>query len=229
LAEEMMKEIFGIHGIPHVVHADRGTSMTSKSVAALLADLGVTRSHSRPSVSNDNPYSESLFKTMKYGPVFPNGSARSATPAPGAVIFGYLLGRDHAQEADWHTVTIDRADVVSDEGSGRLLTVTVDDWSYGMEVQVDKWIDQSGTVRDAGWPTCLEPEHPAAGLGAFPVGREASRVVAGRGLQNVPVHHGREVDRAMAQVPARIEQRHPGRQPERTSRVAEVVQPERAA
>ncbi len=71
LAEEMMKEIFGVHGIPTVVHADRGTSMTSKSVATLLADLGVTRSHSRPSVSNDNPYSESLFKTMKYAPVFP--------------------------------------------------------------------------------------------------------------------------------------------------------------
>jgi len=72
LAEEMMKEIFGIHGIPTVVHADRGTSMTSKSVATLLADLGVARSHSRPSVSNDNPYSESLFKTMKYTPVFPD-------------------------------------------------------------------------------------------------------------------------------------------------------------
>ena len=71
LAEEMMKQIFGIHGIPHVVHADRGTSMTSKSVATLLADLGVTRSHSRPSVSNDNPYSESLFKTLKYTPAFP--------------------------------------------------------------------------------------------------------------------------------------------------------------
>lgn len=71
LAEEMMKQIFGVHGIPTVVHADRGTSMTSKSVATLLADLGVTRSHSRPSVSNDNPYSESLFKTMKYAPVFP--------------------------------------------------------------------------------------------------------------------------------------------------------------
>ena len=71
LAEEMMKEIFGVHGIPVVVHADRGTSMTSKTVATLLADLGVVRSHSRPSVSNDNPYSESLFKTMKYTPAFP--------------------------------------------------------------------------------------------------------------------------------------------------------------
>lgn len=54
-----------------VIHADRGSSMTSKPVAFLLADLGVTKSHSRPSVSNDNPYSESQFKTMKYRPEFP--------------------------------------------------------------------------------------------------------------------------------------------------------------
>ena len=71
LAEEMIKEVFGVHGIPHVVHADRGTSMTSKTVATLLSDLNVTRSHSRPRVSNDNPYSEAWFKTLKYAPTFP--------------------------------------------------------------------------------------------------------------------------------------------------------------
>jgi transposase InsO family protein len=71
LAKELMEDIFAVHGVPQVVHADRGTSMTSKTVAALLADLEVTRSHSRPRVSNDNPYSESLFKTLKYGPQFP--------------------------------------------------------------------------------------------------------------------------------------------------------------
>jgi putative transposase len=71
LAVEMMKETFGIHGIPNIVHADRGTSMTSKTVAALLSDLEVTRSHSRPKVSNDNPYSEAWFKTLKYAPTFP--------------------------------------------------------------------------------------------------------------------------------------------------------------
>jgi putative transposase len=54
-----------------IVHADRGSSMTSKSVAFLLADLGVEKTHSRPHVSNDNPYSESQFKTMKYRPDFP--------------------------------------------------------------------------------------------------------------------------------------------------------------
>jgi putative transposase len=65
---------------PRVVHADRGTSMTSKPVALLLADLGVVRSHSRPKVSNDNPYSEAAFKTLKYCPAFPDrfGSIQDA-------------------------------------------------------------------------------------------------------------------------------------------------------
>ena len=53
------------------IHADRGASMRSKTVALLLSDLGVVKSHSRPHVSNDNPYSESQFKTMKYCPQFP--------------------------------------------------------------------------------------------------------------------------------------------------------------
>lgn len=54
------------------LHADRGSSMRSKDVAFLLADLGVTKTHSRPYTSNDNPYSESQFKTMKYRPEFPD-------------------------------------------------------------------------------------------------------------------------------------------------------------
>ena len=53
------------------LHADRGASMKSKPVALLLADLGVVKTHSRPQVSNDNPFSESQFKTMKYRPEFP--------------------------------------------------------------------------------------------------------------------------------------------------------------
>lgn len=55
-----------------VLHADRGPSMTSQPVAQLLASLGVTKTHSRPRVSNDNPYSEAQFKTLKYRPEFPN-------------------------------------------------------------------------------------------------------------------------------------------------------------
>ena len=62
------------------LHADRGPSMKSKPVALLLADLGITKSHSRPYVSDDNPYSESQFKTLKYRPGFPNrfGSIQDA-------------------------------------------------------------------------------------------------------------------------------------------------------
>jgi len=54
------------------IHADRGSSMTSKALALLLADLGVIRTHSRPHVSDDNPFSEAQFKTMKYRPDFPD-------------------------------------------------------------------------------------------------------------------------------------------------------------
>ncbi|OMH25198.1 hypothetical protein BKD30_06525 [Tersicoccus phoenicis] len=72
LATEMMTTAFGLHGTPQVVHSDGGPSMTSKTVRTLLADLGVVRSLSRPRVSNDKPYSEALFKTMKYLPDFPD-------------------------------------------------------------------------------------------------------------------------------------------------------------
>jgi len=62
------------------IHADRGTSMASKPVAHLLADLGVTKSHSRPRCSNDNPFSEAQFRTLKYCPAFPDrfGSLQDA-------------------------------------------------------------------------------------------------------------------------------------------------------
>jgi putative transposase len=75
LAEELITatcEKQGIQPGQLTLHADRGSSMSSKPVALLLADLGVTKTHSRPYVSNDNPYSESQFKTMKYRPDFPD-------------------------------------------------------------------------------------------------------------------------------------------------------------
>ena len=53
------------------LHADRGRPMKAKATALLLADLGVTKSHSRPHTSNDNPFSEAHFKTLKYQPEFP--------------------------------------------------------------------------------------------------------------------------------------------------------------
>lgn len=75
LAEVLIKQTLTKQGIQReqlTIHADRGSSMTSKPVAFLLADLGITQSHSRPHVSDDNPYSESQFKTLKYRPDFPD-------------------------------------------------------------------------------------------------------------------------------------------------------------
>jgi len=69
LGETVRKHNIGAHQL--TIHSDRGTSMESKPVALLLADLGVTKSHSRPHCSNDNPYSEAQFKTLKYRPEFP--------------------------------------------------------------------------------------------------------------------------------------------------------------
>jgi len=75
LAKQFIQEAIRKHQVPagqlHI-HADRGRVMTSKPVAFLMADLGVTKTHSRPYVSDDNPYSESQFRTMKYRPEFPD-------------------------------------------------------------------------------------------------------------------------------------------------------------
>lgn len=74
LAERLLMETITKQGVDRdqlTIHADNGSSMASKPVAFLLADLGVTKTHSRPHVSNDNPYSESQFKTLKYRPEFP--------------------------------------------------------------------------------------------------------------------------------------------------------------
>lgn len=75
LAKRFLEETVLKHQIPPDqlnIHADRGRPMISKSVAFMLADLGVTKSHSRPYVSDDNPYSESQFRTLKYRPEFPD-------------------------------------------------------------------------------------------------------------------------------------------------------------
>jgi putative transposase len=74
LAQALLADTAAKQGITPgqlTIHADRGSPMTAKPVAFLLADLGVTKSHSRPHCSNDNPYSESQFRTMKYRPEFP--------------------------------------------------------------------------------------------------------------------------------------------------------------
>src|SRR5437870_1440713 len=78
------------------IHADRGQAMVAKSVAFLLADLGVTKTHSRPHVSNDNPFSEAQFKTLKYRPAFPDrfGSIQDAR-AHGQAFFAWYNTEHH--------------------------------------------------------------------------------------------------------------------------------------
>jgi putative transposase len=73
VAKDFLADAVARNGVePHTIHADRGGAMVSKPVSELLTDLGVLRSHSRPRTSNDNPYSEAQFKTMKYVPDFPD-------------------------------------------------------------------------------------------------------------------------------------------------------------
>lgn len=98
LAEELIAQAIYDQGVGAgqlTIHADRGSSMTSKTVTQLLADLGVLQSHSRPHQSNDNPYSEAQFKTLKHFPSFPRrfvniASARSFCEG----FFGYY-NHDH--------------------------------------------------------------------------------------------------------------------------------------
>ena len=105
LAADFIAEAIQRNGLcPHTVHADRGTSMTSGHLSDLLSTLGVTRSHSRPHVSNDNPYSEAQFKTLKYLHDFPTRFA-SLTHAR-EFLDGFFNEYNHIHRHSgigWHT------------------------------------------------------------------------------------------------------------------------------
>jgi putative transposase len=93
------------HGVrPRAIHADRGTSMTSQPVAGLLAMLGIDQSHSRPHVSNDNPYSEAQFKTLKYCPAFPGNFGCIQDARAFCDIFFAYYNHDHRHSGiGYHT------------------------------------------------------------------------------------------------------------------------------
>ncbi len=139
LAEAFIADALAAQGIDRhqlTLHADRGTSMTSKPVAQLLVDLGVARSHSRPHVSNDNPYSEANFKTLKYCPAFPGrfGSIEDARSFCGSFFEHYNHVHRHAgiglhtpasvhygtagESAPQRAVTLDAAYAANPPGSG---------------------------------------------------------------------------------------------------------------
>jgi putative transposase len=98
LAEKLISETCERQGIVPgqlSIHADRGPSMTSKTVAHLYVDLGVTQSHSRPSISNDNPFSEAQFKTLKYRPDFPQRFGSLEDARTHCVAFFDWYNREH--------------------------------------------------------------------------------------------------------------------------------------
>ena len=98
LAEQLLAATIKAEHVPArqlTIHADRGSSMASKPVALLLADLGVTKTHSRPRVSNDNPYSESQFKTLKYCPAFPGAFASLEQAREFCAEFFYAYNHHH--------------------------------------------------------------------------------------------------------------------------------------
>ena len=107
LAEVLIAETAAKQNIDRgqlTLHADRGSSMASKPVAFLLADLGVTKSHSRPHVPNDNPFSESQFKTMKYRPDFPGTFATIEAARGFCQKFFTWYNHDHRHcGIGWHT------------------------------------------------------------------------------------------------------------------------------
>jgi putative transposase len=107
LAEKLLADTIAKQRIDRdtlTIHADNGSSMASKPVAFLLADLGVTKTHSRPHTSNDNPYSEAHFRTLKYRPDFPDrfGSLADARGFCRRFFAWYNTAHRHSGLA-WHT------------------------------------------------------------------------------------------------------------------------------
>lgn len=127
LAEAFIAECVTTQGVGRdqlTLHADRGTSMTSKPVAQLLVDLGVTRSHSRPHVSNDNPYSEANFKTLKYCPAFPTrfGSLADARDFC-AAFFAHYNHQHYHQGIGLHTAASVHYGTAAEVRAGRTATL----------------------------------------------------------------------------------------------------------
>lgn len=101
IARELIRETAIKEGVPEgtlTIHSDRGAPMRSQAVSQMLADLRVTPSHSRPQVSNDNPYSESQFKTLKYHPTFPDRFASFEEAREFLRTFFQWYNQDHHHE-----------------------------------------------------------------------------------------------------------------------------------
>ncbi|MGS2618071.1 transposase [Micromonospora sp. LZ34] len=105
VARDFLADAVARNGIePHTLHADRGGVMVSRPVSEMLVSLGVLRSHSRPRTSNDNPYSEAQFKTMKYVPDFPDRFGSLADARAFCDSFFTAYNHEHRHSGiGWHT------------------------------------------------------------------------------------------------------------------------------
>lgn len=169
LAKELILEAAVQQGIEPdqlTVHADRGSAMKSKSVAQLLVDLGVEKTHSRPHVSNDNPYSESQFKTLKYCPDFPErfGSIEEARQIVAALFVWYNQEHRHSGIA-----MLTPAMVHNGEGAARLCA-RQEVLRLAYEAHPERFVSgvpQAGVLPEAVWinpplPT-IEPSRDGSG------------------------------------------------------------------
>ncbi len=152
LAEQLIADALYRHEVPDgqlTLHADRGSSMTSRTVSQLLADLGVLQSHSRPHQSNDNPYSESQFKTMKYSPTFPERFATiAAARAFCAEFFEHYNGEHRHSGIGLHTpadVHYGMAEVVREKRQGVL------DAAYANRPERFRTPPRAPTIPEAFW------------------------------------------------------------------------------
>jgi putative transposase len=152
LAEQLIADALYRHHVDPgqlTLHADRGSSMTSRTVSQLLADLGVLQSHSRPHQSNDNPYSESQFKTFKYSPTFPKRFANIASARAFCEEFFEHYNNEHRHSGiGLHTpadVHFGLADVVREKRQGVL------DAAYAARPDRFRTPPQAPRIPDAFW------------------------------------------------------------------------------
>jgi putative transposase len=188
LAERLIAETCRRQGIAPgqlTLHADRGSSMTSKPVAFLLADLGITKTHSRPHVSNDNPYSEAQFKTLKYRPGFPErfGSIEHARALSGDLFRWYNHEHHHSALG-----LLTPADVHDGRAAAkRAERATVLAQAYGQHPE--RFV--RGAPQPAALPTAAWINKPRIGLTA-PSSRAVSETDAPSSLRSDDRHPGRD-------------------------------------
>ena len=159
LAEALIADAIYTHRVSAgelTLHADRGSSMTSRTVSQLLADLGVLQSHSRPHQSNDNPYSEAQFKTLKYSPTFPKRFANIASARSFCeTFFEHYNNQHHHSGIGLNTpanVHYGLADVVREKRQGVL------DDAYANRPDRFRKPPQAPTVPEATWINQPEEE-----------------------------------------------------------------------